>query len=268
MKLNIAGLEIDNVTRQETLQKIVEFVRSGQPHYIVTAYSEFVVEASKNERYREILNHAHLSVPDGIGIIWAAKFLSMPKRDAVVTFLNWFGSLVSVVLAPRFLRSVIKEQVTGSRLIYDIADLAQKNNFTLALVGGWDGVAEKSAEVLKQKYPGLKINLAYCPQAFDQNTVEKIAQSNSDILLIAYQPPKQEIWLAENLDKLNVKVALGLGGTFDYLAGKRSPAPNWIHYMGVEWLWRLITQPWRWKRMWRAIPVFSWLILNYKINRK
>jgi N-acetylglucosaminyldiphosphoundecaprenol N-acetyl-beta-D-mannosaminyltransferase len=66
---------------------------------------------------------------------------------------------------------------------------------------------------------------------------------------------------------LNVKVAIGLGGTFDYLAGVRQSAPDWVHYMGLEWLWRLITQPWRWKRMWNAIPVFSWLIFKYKVTR-
>jgi N-acetylglucosaminyldiphosphoundecaprenol N-acetyl-beta-D-mannosaminyltransferase len=268
MRLDIAGLEVDNITIQETLDRIAGFVRSGQPHYIVTAYSEFVVEASRNARYREVLNRAHLCVPDGIGIVWAAKFLSLPKKDPIVTFMNWIGTLASVVLAPQSLRSVIREQVTGSRLIYDIAEQAQKNGFSLALVGGWNGVAEKSAEVLKQKYPGLKISLAYCPAAFEESAVEKIAQSNSDILLIAYQPPKQEMWLADNIGRLNVKVAIGLGGTFDYLSGERSPAPDWVHYLGLEWFWRLVTQPWRWKRMWNAIPVFSWLVLRHKLNHK
>jgi N-acetylglucosaminyldiphosphoundecaprenol N-acetyl-beta-D-mannosaminyltransferase len=267
MKLDIAGLQVDNITVSETLGKIAEFVKNGHPHYIVTAYSEFVVESTKNKRYREVLNQADLSVPDGIGILWAAKFLSLPQKDPVLTFFNWFGTLASIVLAPQSLRSVIQEQVTGSRLIYNIAELAQKNNFSLALVGGWDGVAEKSAIVLKERYPGLKINLAYGPEAFNEDTVQKIAASNSDILLIAYQPPKQEIWLAENIGKLNVKVAIGLGGTFDYLAGKRQPAPDWVHYMGMEWLWRLITQPWRWKRMWKALPVFSWQVLQYKLKK-
>lgn len=267
MKLDIAGLQVDNITVEETLNKISEFVKSGQPHYIVTAYSEFVVEADRHHYYRDVLNRADLSVPDGIGILWAAKFLSLPKKDPVIIFFNWLGTLASIVLAPQSLRTVVKEQVTGSRLIYNIAELAQKNNFSLALVGGWDGVAEKSAIVLKERYPGLKINLAYCPPAFDGAAVQKIAASNSDILMIAYQPPRQEIWLAENMAQLNVKVGIGLGGTFDYLAGKRQPAPHWIHYMGLEWLWRLITQPWRWKRMWNALPVFSWLVLQYKLKK-
>ncbi len=267
MKIDIAGVKVDDVTVSETLQYISEYVRSGQPHHIVTTYSEFIVEAKNNPKYLEVLNKADLSVADGIGIIWAAKFLSLPEREPVITFLNWFGTLCSIILAPQSLRSVIKEQVTGSRIIWDIAELAQRNDFSLALVGGWGGVAEKTAKALQEKFPDLKINLVHEPAEFNQDTVNRISNSNSDILLIAYQPPKQEIWLSDNLQRLNVKVAIGLGGTFDYLAGLRSPAPSWMHKMGLEWLWRLITQPWRIKRMWRAIVEFSILILQQKLKQ-
>ncbi|MBX4187591.1 MAG: WecB/TagA/CpsF family glycosyltransferase [Candidatus Doudnabacteria bacterium] len=267
MKIDIAGVGVDNVTVPETLGKIKEFVLSEQPHFIATTYSEFIVQANSDKSYKEILNKADLSLPDGIGILWAAKFLSLPKRNHLITFLNWLGTLFSIILSPKSTRSVIPEQVTGSRLIYDIAQLAQQNNFSLALVGGFYGVAEKSAEVLKKLYPGLKIHLVYEPQTFNQETVLKVSESNSDILLIAYQPPKQEIWINENLKNLNVKVAIGLGGTFDYLSGLRKPAPDVMHKMGLEWFWRLITQPWRIKRMWNAIVIFSFLILNYKLKQ-
>ena len=267
MRIDVAGLHIDNVTVAQTLEKITQFVKSGRPHYLVTAYSEFVVEATNNPKYKAVLNNSDLSLPDGIGILWAAKFLSQTKKDPFSTIVHWIISLFQIVLAPLKIRSVIKEQVTGSRLIYDIAALAEQNGFSLALVGGFDDVAEQSAKVLKNKYPNLKINLAYNPEYFDERAVFKIAQSQSDILLIAYQPPKQEIWLAENLPQLNVKVAIGLGGTFDYLAGKRQPAPNILHYLGLEWFWRMVTQPWRIKRMWRAIIVFSFLVLKYQLKK-
>jgi N-acetylglucosaminyldiphosphoundecaprenol N-acetyl-beta-D-mannosaminyltransferase len=242
-------------------------VFSGTPHYIVTTYSEFVVEANKNPKYREVLNNAHLSVPDGIGLVWAAKFLSTPKQDPILTFFNWLGSLASIVLAPQSLRTVIKGQVTGSRLIWDIAKLASEKNFTIALFGGLDGVAEKTKIKLQEKFPNLKINLAVSDQAFDEQAVGQISASNSDILLIAYQPPKQEIWIAENLGKLNVKVAIGLGGTFDYVSGKTAMASDTMHFMGLEWFWRLINQPSRIKRIWRAVAEFSWLIFKYKLSK-
>jgi N-acetylglucosaminyldiphosphoundecaprenol N-acetyl-beta-D-mannosaminyltransferase len=267
MRIDIAGVGVDDITVSETLERIKSYVRSGTPHYIVTTYSEFIVEAQENDSYREVLNRADLSVPDGIGVIWAAKFLSLPKRDPIITSLNWLGTLCSIILAPQSLRSVIREQVTGSRLIWDIARIAAENNCSLALVGGFDGVAEKSAEVLRQRHPNLRVSLAYGPAEFSDDVVRKISESNSDILLIAYQPPKQEIWIADNLQKLSVKVAIGLGGTFDYLSGLRSPAPDWMHKMGLEWLWRLITQPWRIKRMWRALVAFSLIILRYKLKQ-
>ncbi|HYC79663.1 MAG TPA: WecB/TagA/CpsF family glycosyltransferase [Candidatus Binatia bacterium] len=267
MKIDIAGVNVDNVTVKETLDIIDGYVRTDRPHYIVTTYSEFIVEAAKNSKFKEVLNKADLSVPDGIGILWAAKFLSMPKRDPVITTINWLGSLSSILLAPQSLRSVIKEQVTGSRLIWDIARLAQDNNYSLALYGGEQNAAEKTKEKLLQKYPNLRINLAVSDKPFDQEAVQSIRASNSDILLIAYQPPKQEIWIADNLQSLNVKAAIGLGGTFDYISGKRKISPDWISYIGLEWLWRLVTQPWRWKRMWNAIIVFSCKVLSFKLKQ-
>jgi N-acetylglucosaminyldiphosphoundecaprenol N-acetyl-beta-D-mannosaminyltransferase len=266
MKIEIAGVLVDNVTAAETLNQIENFVRSGLPHHIVTTYSEFVVEANKNEHYKNVINNAALSLPDGIGIIWAARFLSLPKKNSFLTIIDWFWTLCTIILSPQSLRSVIKEQVTGSRLIWDIAKLAEANGFSLALVGGQNSVAEKSAQALKNKFPDLKINLAVSDQAFDKQIIAQINASNSDILMIAYQPPKQEIWLSENLDRLNTKVAIGLGGTFDYVSGLRLPAPDWMHKLGLEWLWRLITQPWRIKRMWQAIIVFSVLILKSKLQ--
>jgi N-acetylglucosaminyldiphosphoundecaprenol N-acetyl-beta-D-mannosaminyltransferase len=109
--------------------------------------------------------------------------------------------------------------------------------------------------------------LAESDQVFNQETASQIGSANSDILLVAYQPPKQELWIAENLGQLNAKVVIGLGGTFDYIAGKRDPAPEFMVKFGLEWLWRLITQPWRIKRMWRAIIEFSILILEKKLKQ-
>lgn len=255
MKINIAGVLIDNISYDQTLYKIDEFVQSKLPHHIVTSYSEFIVGAQTNEKFRAVLNRAALNVPDGIGILWAANYLSGEKG-----LLIWLWSLAQIILSPKSTRAVIKEQVTGSHLIWDIVRLAQEKKYTLALVGGLGSVAQQSATILQHKFPGLNISFAMSDNKFDSNLVEQIQTSNSDILLVAFQPPKQEIWISENLANLNVKVAIGLGGTFDYIAGKRPQAPKFMHYMGLEWLWRLITQPWRIKRIWRAIVEFSWLI--------
>lgn len=259
MKVDIAGVQVDNISKSEAIGEVDKSVRTAKNVYIVTPYSEMIVFAQSDEQYKKVLNNASLALPDGIGILWASKYLSLTtKHFPLIT------SLLAIIFNPRYIRSIIKEQVTGSRLIYDIALLASEKNYSLALVGGKQNVAVKAAVKLKAIYPKLRINLAQSDRQFDDTIVEEINNSNSDILLLAYSPPKQEKWLSEHIQNLNVKVALGLGGTFDYIAGKRPTAPNFMHYIGLEWLWRLITQPRRIKRMWNAIPVFIWKVYKYK----
>src|SRR3989344_7991928 len=300
MKIDIAGVQVVSVLKQEAIAAIDQFVQNGQPHLVTTPYSELIVFAQRDENYKKVLNSANLSLPDSIGILWAGKFLSLQRKKQFSIFNFHFSNLIlslaAIIFYPAWIRSVIKEQVTGSHLIWDVARLASDKNYSLALVGGKDSVAQKAAERLKvsasaQGYggsaealakagnsqklapyrseasgAGLKVNLALSDCEFDDALVERINQSNSDILLIAYSPPKQEMWLAQNLQKLNVKVAIGLGGTFDYIAGKQPQAPKFLHDMGLEWLWRLITQPWRIKRMWNAVPVFIWKVYKYKLK--
>lgn len=248
---------VDNVSKDEAVRTVLNLVRSDTPAFIVTPYSEMIVFALNNPEYKNVLNGAALAIPDGIGILWAAKYLSSKN-------IGLLSSLAAIILKPKSIRSVIHERVTGSKLIYDIAKLASEQNLSLSLVGGSGNVAAQSAYELKKLHPNLNIKLALSGRAFDDKICEEIAASNSDILLIAYSPPRQEMWMAQNLNKLNVKVAMGLGGTFDYVAKKRPTAPNFAHYMGLEWLWRLITQPWRIKRMWNAVPVFIWKIYKFK----
>jgi N-acetylglucosaminyldiphosphoundecaprenol N-acetyl-beta-D-mannosaminyltransferase len=273
MKVNVAGVEIDNVNAREAIEKIDGFVKSGTAHYVVTPYSELIVFALNNPQYKNILNQASLALPDGIGILWAAKFLSLPITpypiaSHIEAFVQVILTGIAIIFEPRYIRSVIRERVTGSRLIYDIAKLAEEKNYSLSLIGGSGNVAAQSAYELKKLYPNLNIKLALSDRSFDDQICREIKESNSDILLIAYSPPRQETWLNQNLSQLNVKVAMGLGGTFDYVAGKHPVAPNFAHAMGLEWLWRLVTQPSRWKRMWNAIPVFIWKIFLFKLKSK
>ena len=266
MKIDVAGVGVDPITKIEAVKKIDDFVQSGKPHLIVTTYSEFVVFAHHDDKYKTVLNNAKLSLADGFGILWAAKFLSLPRKNWFITGLQVDYTLIRALFDKKYFKTIIPEVITGSRLIWDIAALAESRGYSLALVGGFDGVARRAGERLKEKYPNLKINLAVSPpHELGHQTAQEINMSNSDILLIAYSPPMQEKWLSDNLSYLNVKVAIGLGGTFDYLAGKRPPAPNFMHQMGLEWLWRLITQPYRIKRIWNAVPVFIWKVYKYKL---
>ncbi len=256
MIVDVAGVKVNNITKSEAIEMIDGFIQSGSPHFVVTPYSEMVVFAQNNPKYTEAINSADLSLPDGIGILWAAKYLHSEEL--------LLKTLFAIIFDKPYIRSVIKEQVTGSRLVYDLAKLASDKSYSLALVGGVGNVAAQAAYELKKQFPGLKINLAISGRPFDEKIIQEINDSNSDILLIAYSPPKQETWLYENYKKLNCKVSMGLGGTFDYIAGNQPTAPNFMHYMGLEWLWRLVTQPRRIKRIWNAVPVFIWKIFMYK----
>jgi N-acetylglucosaminyldiphosphoundecaprenol N-acetyl-beta-D-mannosaminyltransferase len=261
MKVNVAGVAIDNLRKSEVIEAIDRMVKTNTPGYLVTPYSEMIVFALKDPKYREVLNNAALAIPDGIGILWAAKYLSAPS-------VGFISSLLSVLFNPEYIRSVIPERITGSRLVYDIAKLAADNNYSISLIGGMGNTAAQSAYELKKLCPNLNVKLALSNREFDAQVAKEISETNSDILLIAYSPPQQETWLAENIKALNVKVAIGLGGTFDYLSGKHPVAPGIFHSLGLEWFWRLITQPRRIVRIWNAVPVFAWKIYKYKVSRK
>ncbi len=266
MKRNIAGVEVDSLTKAEALKAIEDYLKSKTPHLAVTVYSEFIVFAKRNLNYQKVLNSADLSLADGFGILWAAKYLSLPRSNRLVELIRLKLTLIRALFDKSYFKTVIPEVITGSRLIWDIAKLAEERGYSMALVGGEDSVAAQTSYELKLKFPNLKVNLALSGGVpFDSKTVREIADSNSDILLIAYSPPRQEMWLTDNLQYLNVKFAMGVGGTFDYIAGKRLSSPDWVHRMGLEWLWRLITQPWRVKRIWNAVPVFVWTVYKYKL---
>lgn len=257
MKINVAGVMVDNLSKEEVISEIDNIIKSEHNSYIVTPYSEMVVFALNDNDYLKALNSSRLSLPDGIGILWAAHYLSSKSH-------HLFTSLAAIILSPKAIRTVFKEKISGSLFVYDLARLASEKNYSLALVGGVNNVATLAGNELKRLYPNLRIKLSVSDRPFDDKIIKEINESNSDILLLAYSPPKQEKWLFDNHDKLNIRVALGLGGTFDYLAGIRLPAPKFMHHMGLEWLWRLITQPWRIKRMWSAVPIFIWKIYKFK----
>jgi len=154
------------------------------------------------------------------------------------------------------------EKIVGAGLILDIAKLARDNNLSVYLLGGYADtpkiVAEKlNATLYSNKNPG------------DASVIEDINESNPDILLVAYGPIKQEKWIYENLPKLtSVKLVIGVGGSFDYIAGKRLSPPKWMRKIGLEWLWRLITQPQRIKRIWQATFSLIYNVIKYKVRLK
>lgn len=232
----ILGVRIDALTYASLLDRIASFIAEGTPHQIATANPEFVMEAQDNAAFREVLAHADLVMADGVGLLWAARRLGSP----------------------------LPERVTGSDVLPMIAERAAAAGWRLYLLGAAPGVAERTAELLQGRYPGLQIAGAYpgSPSADDAPAIiDRIRAARPHVLFVAYGAPRQDLWIATHRDALGVPVMMGVGGAFDHIVGVRKRAPRWVQRLNLEWLYRLITQPWRWRRQ-LALPRFVWAVVT------
>ena len=232
----ILGVPVDNVTEGQALARIEAFIENGRPDQMVTVNPEFVVVAQSDAKFFQVLKDADLSLPDGVGLLWAARFLGTP----------------------------LSQRVAGVDTVRRVASLAAERGYRLFLLGAAEGVAEATAMRLKEENPGLKVAGTYGgspdPKG-EEETVEMIRAAGPHVLLVAYGAPQQDLWIHRNLGRLGVPVVMGVGGAFDFISGKAKRAPGWMQRLGLEWLHRLLHEPWRWRRM-LALPKFVWLVLT------
>ena len=236
--LSILGIPVHDVTTEETLALIDRFVRAKTPHQLCTVNPEFNMTAQHDAEFRRVLNHSALNLPDGIGVVWAARRLGHPLR----------------------------ERVAGSDLVSLIADRAQRTGWRLFLLGAAEGVAEQVAIILRERYPQTNIVGAYAgsPRLEEEvGIAARIRASEADVLLVAYGAPKQDTWIERNIAHTGAAVAMGIGGSLDFIVGTQKRAPQWMQRIGLEWLYRLVREPWRWRRQ-LALPRFVWQVLSAK----
>jgi N-acetylglucosaminyldiphosphoundecaprenol N-acetyl-beta-D-mannosaminyltransferase len=236
-RIRILGVAVDDLTEDEALARIGQFVAAGAPHQVVTVNPEFVMEARRNGAFRRVLAAADLATPDGFGLLLVARWRGTPFRG----------------------------RVTGVALVERIAAAAAERGWSLFLLGAAPGVAEQAAGVLQRAHPGLRVAGCYAgsPRPADEPEIRaRVGAARPDVLLVAYGHPAQDLWIARNQPLLGVPVAIGVGGVFDYLAGVVPLAPAWMRRVGLEWLYRLIRQPWRWRRIVTAVPLFLWAALR------
>ncbi|PIR96987.1 MAG: hypothetical protein COT91_03630 [Candidatus Doudnabacteria bacterium CG10_big_fil_rev_8_21_14_0_10_41_10] len=269
-KIDVLGINIDNLTTKEALEKIDGFTKTKKPHQIVTVNAEFLVFAQHDSYLRAVMRSSALNLADSTGVLWGSKFFSMPL--AKNKFFQWLQigwqlktTFLSILFWPSYIRSVIKEKISGSRFIWDIAGNAEKKGQSIFLLGGYLDTAKKVKEKLLVKFPRLKVVGTYAGTPDEKGIVEKINKLKPDILLVAFGPIIQEKWIATNLKNLQVAVAVGLGGTFDYIAGIKPFPPGFLRYIGLEWAFRLVTQPYRIKRIFTAVVRFPWYCVRFKI---
>ncbi|MBM4424719.1 MAG: WecB/TagA/CpsF family glycosyltransferase [Chloroflexi bacterium] len=229
--ITLLRVPVHDVTYAETLIAIGQFIAEGGAHQLCTVNPEFVMAAQEDADFMAILRNADLCVPDGIGLLWAARMLRQPLR----------------------------ERVAGSDLAPMIAAEAASRQWRVFFLGAGEGVAAKAASILKARHPELIVAGVWAGSPHpndDEAAIEKICAAGPHILFAAYGAPAQDKWIARNRDRLNVPVMMGVGGSLDFIAGTATRAPRWMQRIGLEWLHRLAHQPWRWKRM-LALPRFA-----------
>jgi len=222
MKKQVMSITFDNITMEEAVSTAMQHIDRRTRCRVVTPNAEFALEAKKNPRFLNILNTSQLVLADGISVVLASKIIGDPMQG----------------------------RVTGVGFAQALAAALAKTGGTLYLLGAKPGVAEKAAEKLLETYPGLKIagtHDGYFKEAGP--VVEAINEARPDALLVCLGAPKQEYFMEEHDSLLEVPVMAGLGGSMDVLAGNVQRAPEFYQKHGLEWLYRLVKEPQRWRRM-------------------
>lgn len=239
-RVRILGVDIDDVTMDETIALLTAMAESGRPNHVLTVNPEFVMIAERDREFRAVIQAADLCVPDGIGIILASALLGRRLR----------------------------ERVTGVDTVLRMARVCRDRGLRLFLLGAAPGIAERTADILRRDNPGLQIagTFAGSPKPEDEAEIcALIAAARPHVLFVAYGPPKQDLWIARTRDRLKIPLAMGVGGTFDFITGVAQRAPVWMQRIGLEWLHRLIREPWRWRRM-LTLPKFAGRVLMRRLS--
>lgn len=252
-KVNILDTNVSRHNLQETMALFSDAIDNGKRLRVSVTPSNCLLWARKNQKLKDVYNSADIVTADGVPVVWASKLLKRPIRG----------------------------RVTGLDLLPEFAAIASQKEYSFFLLGAAEGVANQLAEKLTADHPGLKIAGTYSPpfaerfsDAENNKMVEMINQSGADILWVSLTAPKQDYWIAEFFDKLDVSIAIGVGAAFDVIAGNISRAPQWMQKSGLEWFYRFTKEP---KRLFRRYlveaPIFIPLILKQALfqndaNRK
>lgn len=243
----ILGTRVHNITLSHALKKAEEFLYGAKQYYIVTPNPEIVLRAKLDPGYRAILNGASLSIPDGMGLVWASRLLYGRKKGLR-------GRITGVDFIDMFLARAHR------------ASWGQSAPLRFLLLGGRGRVAQRSTHILKKKFPNFYFySLEDAENSHIRFLINEIVKP--DCVFIALGAPTQEKWICANLSKYPViKVAMGIGGSLDFIAGKVPRAPLCLQKIGMEWFWRLVVQPWRVGRIYRAVIIFPIRVVMQKFG--
>lgn len=234
------GFTVDCITMRQTLIKIEQYITNRQKCQHVSLNAGKVVLAYHNKNLKEIINNSEIVNADGKSIVWAGKFL----------------------------KQTVPERVTGIDLMMQLIKLSVAKNYRIYLFGAKEEVVTKVVRLLSEAYPSLQIvgyRNGYFSESCNQEIVENINRTGADILFLGFSSPKKEYWLNQNMDTLNIPFCMGVGGSFDVIAGRTKRAPVWMQKIGLEWFYRFLQEP---KRMWKRYMIGNLKFLIYLFKEK
>ncbi len=238
MKIDVMGLKFDSVTMDEALSRAEALLRGEKAAYVVTPNAEIAYEALHDVQLREMLNGADLMLPDGAGVVLASKLLRTP----------------------------VKQKVAGVDFAAGLLGVLERNGQSLYLLGGKPGIGELAAQKMLEAHPQLRIaGIADGYFRDEAPVIEKINASGADALFVCLGAPKQERFMVQHRQELHVHLMAGLGGSLDAFAGTVQRAPAWMIRLNLEWLYRLIREPKRFRRMLR-LPKYLWAVMPKRIR--
>ena len=269
----ILGVTVSGTPKSEVLKKIVQVCEKKaftKPLFVVTAYSEFFLEAKEDKKFAAALSAADLVLPDGVSVPAAVDYLSGTSGNRAADFLG--GLKIGI----KVLRGEYRNKtIVGVKLTQELLEMAAKNHWRVFMLGGYGRTSEKLTYKLRQEHPGLAVEWDEGPQDLQSLTddkyqitkalQDKIEKFSPDLLLVALGRYKQEKWIAANLNRFEAKMVMGVGSSFDEMLGEGPWAekpPEYVERMGIKWAWRIIRDPKHIKRAWRAFPVFAWRVFR------
>jgi N-acetylglucosaminyldiphosphoundecaprenol N-acetyl-beta-D-mannosaminyltransferase len=240
-RISILGIDIDNITQAETIRLIDRFIAARETRMMAVVNASKLVLTREDEELKRILMGADIVTADGMSVVWASRFLGKP----------------------------LKERVTGIDTFERVIGLAARKGFSIYFLGAKPEVVDAVAEHFQKRYADLKIvghHNGYFGRSED--VIADIQRAKPDILCVAMGSPRQEKWMAANLQALNVPFSIGVGGSFDHVAGFSRRAPKWMQDAGLEWFYRLLSEPRRlWRRYLIGNTLFVWLVVKEKFRR-
>jgi N-acetylglucosaminyldiphosphoundecaprenol N-acetyl-beta-D-mannosaminyltransferase len=277
--MKIFNVKIDKYTKAQLEGLISEAFKKSHKIKISKINTEFLQRSLADKNFLEVLESSNLNIADGRGVLWAARYLTLPISGnrflkSIQAIWQMVYSGAGIVLHPKSIAHPIPEAIPGVEAFKLMMKTAMDNKAGVFLFGSSDATLKLAAGNIKQEFPSLKISGTLNGYDFQKDNkidvVGEINKTDAKVLIVALGSPKQEHWINDNINKLkNIRIAVGEGGTLDRIANPAQKSPKFINKIGLEWLWRTLfnkTKINRFRRFWNAVPAFIYQVVKWKIK--